>query len=148
MSLKSEIAPVEEKPKRRCLPIAITIALGVVVALTGCGYFTAGEWDDDPKNWGRAFRSEKPAEVVVVHSRFVQTPHWSYEFAYFFEIEPDAALREQLFAENELTRLTGDEAIAAKSDTFVDSPTGSRRAAPRRTTSSPPRTDPSATSVC
>ena len=30
----------------------------------------AGNWEDDPKNWYRAFNEEQPREVKVVHSKY------------------------------------------------------------------------------
>lgn len=77
----------------------------------GCGYFMAGSWEDDPQNWERAFRSTKPEDVVVRHSWYWRSPHWSYEFQYFFELAPSTELTEQLFTANELRQVTGDEAL-------------------------------------
>ena len=68
----------------------------------GCGYVRSGTWDDVPENWHRAFQSTKPADVVVVHSRYWRAPHWTYEAGYLFEIQPSAAFREQLFSQNRL----------------------------------------------
>ena len=79
------------------------VATAVVVA--GCGYLSSGSWDDDPENWNRAFRSRRPDDVVVVHSRYWRAPHWSFEAGYLFEIEPNEAIRTQLFGENRLRRL-------------------------------------------
>jgi hypothetical protein len=72
----------------------------------GCGYFVSGTWDDDPRNWSRAFESEKPPDVVVVHSQYSRYPHWSYEFHYYFHIRANAALSRQLFTENRLVRVS------------------------------------------
>jgi len=30
----------------------------------------AGTWEDDPKNWYRAFNEEQPAQVKVIHSKY------------------------------------------------------------------------------
>lgn len=80
---------------------------------TGCGYIMAGSWEDDPKNWGRYFGSTKPDDVVVVHSKYWRSPHWSYEFGCFFEIAPTPELTKQLFTQNRLKRLSEDEVKAA-----------------------------------
>jgi hypothetical protein len=74
----------------------------------------AGTWVDDPDNWSRAFQSTKPADVAVVHSKYWRSPHWTFEFEYFFEIAPNQELQEQLFSENKLRRITGEEAAKAK----------------------------------
>jgi hypothetical protein len=97
--------------------------LAVLILLsTGCGYVMSGTWDDDPKNWSRAFRSAKPPDVLVVHSRYWRSPHWSYEFEYFFEIAPNAALKAQLFGANNLRQLTGKDAIEAQAKVFGAAP--------------------------
>ena len=81
---------------------------------TGCGYFMAGTWEDDPGNWSRALHSTKPPDVGVIHSKYWGSAHWTYEFEYFFEIAPNPKLKEQLFRENKLRQLTGDEAGKVK----------------------------------
>jgi hypothetical protein len=95
--------------------------LAAVVA-SGCGYFVSGTWEDDPENWARAFQSAKPPDVVVVHSKYWRSPHWSYEFQYFFEIAPNADLKRQLFSANKLRRVTGDEAEKARKNVFGNAP--------------------------
>ena len=99
-------------------------ALLVAASLTaqGCGYFRSGEWSDDPGNWSRAFRSTKPDDVVVLHSYYWRSPHWTFEFRYFFEIEKNASLRQQLFARNNLQRLEGEGAARAKNDSGEGGP--------------------------
>ena len=82
----------------------------------------AGTWEDDPKNWNRAFHSTKPSDVTVVHSQYWRSPHWSYEFQYFFEIAPNDELRKQLFTANKLRRLSGKDAANARADVFGNQP--------------------------
>jgi hypothetical protein len=89
------------------------VLLIAVVVAGSCGYVRSGTWDDAPENWSRAFQSTKPADVVVVHSRYWRTPHWTYEAGYLFEIQPNAALREQLFRRNRLRALQDAEVAAA-----------------------------------
>ena len=47
----------------------------------------AGTWEDDPKNWYRAFNEEQPAEVKVVHSKYWRSDHFTLEFTYYFEVQ-------------------------------------------------------------
>ena len=94
--------------------IASVICLGLLLSLNGCGYFTSGTWENDPDNWGRAFQSKKPDDVVVLHSKYWRSPHWTYEFQYFFEIEHNDKLRERLFTQNKLIELEGKDAAEAK----------------------------------
>jgi len=82
------------------------VTLFAIATSLSCGYFLSGVWDDDPENWNRAFHSVKPADVVVVHSRYWRAPHFTFEGGYYFEIEPNEALRNQLFTENRLRKLT------------------------------------------
>jgi len=63
----------------------LLIAIIAVVLLTGC--HESGTWKDDPKNWKRIFKSEKPADIKVVHSQVWRSPHFTYEVEYFFQIE-------------------------------------------------------------
>jgi hypothetical protein len=102
--------------------ITTCVALALLLTTAGCGYFKSGTWEDDPKNWKRAFRSVKPPDVVVTHSLYWRSPHWTYEFQYFFEIEPNTELREQLFRENQLRRLEGAQAQQAKENSFGEIP--------------------------
>ena len=106
----------------KTIAATLAILLGLLLYLTGCGYVSSGTWEDDPANWGRAFESVKPDDVVVVHSKYWRSPHWTYEFQYFFEIEPNDALRKQLFTENKLVQLAGKEAAKAKRDSFGEAP--------------------------
>jgi hypothetical protein len=76
----------------------------------GCGYVKSGTWADSPKNWKRAFRSTKPPDVVVVHSYYWRSPHWSYEIEYFFQIKSNAALQHQLLTANDLLRVDTNNA--------------------------------------
>ena len=46
----------------------------------------SGSWDDDSKNWSRAFSGQTlPPDVKVLHSRYWKSPHFTYEAEYFFE---------------------------------------------------------------
>jgi len=47
----------------------------------------AGTWEDDPKNWYRAFNEEQPGEIKVVHSKYWRSNHFTYEYECFFEVQ-------------------------------------------------------------
>jgi hypothetical protein len=102
--------------------IAYLLCLGLLLCLNGCGYLTSGTWENDPDNWGRAFHSTKPNDVKVLHSKYWRSPHWTYEFEYFFEIERNDKLKTQLFTQNKLIMLEGKMAIEAKNQFFGESP--------------------------
>lgn len=93
--------------------VGLFLILAAALTLSGCGYFMAGTWEDDPGNWKRAFQSTQPLGVNVTHSKYWRSPHWTYEFGYFFEISSNTALREQLFTNNKMQRITGKDAAEA-----------------------------------
>ena len=100
---------------------------GLVLA-TACGYFMSGTWKDDPGNWRRAFRSDPPEYVVVVHSQYSRFPHFTHESVYFFQLEPNEQLMLELFRQNEMRKLDPSRLEAALSapgerpDWFVPGP--------------------------
>jgi hypothetical protein len=51
--------------------------------LVSCG----GKWDEDAKNWSRAFNGQTPPpDVTIVHSRYYRSPHFTYEAYYYFQL--------------------------------------------------------------
>lgn len=84
----------------------------LALVLAGCGYFLGGQWDDDPRNWERAFGSSKPSGVEVVHSRYTRYPHWSFEYACYFAVRPSAEVERQLL--QGAGHVTGPDARSAK----------------------------------
>lgn len=91
-----------------------------VVLLAGCG--SSGTWEDDAENWDRAFRSTKPADVVVVHSKYWRSPHFATEFQYFFHVQANEPLHQQLMTENKLVKLDGDAVSLAAKEFFGEKP--------------------------
>ena len=82
----------------------------LALSLAGCGYAKSGTWDDDPGNWDRVFGEEKPDTVVLVHSRYWRSPHFTMEFEYFLQVAKNADFQTRLFEKNKLVRLEGDAA--------------------------------------
>ena len=105
----------------RCGLINVVLLVAALVAAS-CGYARSGRWDDQPENWYRAFQTTKPADVVIVHSRYWRAPHWTYEAGYLFEIQSNAAFREQLFSQNRLRKLRDDEIRKAPRPCFGECP--------------------------
>jgi len=101
---------------------ATILCLALLLCLAGCGYFVSGTWEDDPGNWNRAFPSPKPDDVVVLHSKYWRSPHWTCEFAYFFEIQRNDEFRASLFTQNKLVRLEGADAANAMHNFFGEAP--------------------------
>ena len=81
-----------------------SVLASCLLALSGCGYLVGGTWEDDPGNWRRAFESEKAAPVVVVHSRYWRSPHWSTEYEYFFQVRDDRNVRNEIVERYDLER--------------------------------------------
>jgi hypothetical protein len=106
----------------RMIKTACIILFSLLLCLYGCGYFSSGTWEDDPDNWGRAFHSKKPDSAIILHSKYWRSPHWTYEFQYFFEIEQNYDLKKQLFTQNKLIQLQGVAAREAKDKFFGESP--------------------------
>ncbi|HEV8113280.1 MAG TPA: hypothetical protein VGR31_10945 [Planctomycetota bacterium] len=92
------------------------------VLLPGCGFLKAGTWEDDPKNWQRAFDAPLPPDVVVVHSKYWRSPHWTHECAYSFEVEATGAVREHLFDWANLARASPKDVAEWKADLGPESP--------------------------
>jgi hypothetical protein len=94
----------------------------LVLATAGCGYFQSGTWEDDPKNWERAFGSKKPDGAEVLRSRFTRYPHFTYEATFYFQMRLSDALERQLL-EKRFERLEGARALGAKEAVYSDAPT-------------------------
>jgi len=69
-----------------------------------CGYFGSGRWEDDPGHWRRAWGYSKPPDVVIIHSWYWRSAHWTREEAYFFQFKWHEELFEQLVNRNVMRR--------------------------------------------
>ena len=68
------------------------LALTLLVSLcVGC--HRSGTWNDNPKNWERAFGQKPPKDLKIVHSQYWRSPHFTLEFEYFFEFAPSDTFR-------------------------------------------------------
>lgn len=69
------------RPRAR---FAQRLAPALALLVVGC---SAGTWENDSKNWSRAFHEDRPADgIEVVRSWYMRTPHFTAEFAWFFEL--------------------------------------------------------------
>ena len=93
------------------------IALLVVFLLLHSGTFAffaaqadgirnAGTWEDDPQNWYRAFKTNQPVEVKVVHSKYWRSNHFTEEFIYYFEIGATSEWRDSFLKGRGLTEVS------------------------------------------
>jgi len=89
----------------------------VCAAVLTCSCHRSGTWNDDPKNWQRAFRERMPTNIGVVHSVYWRSAHWTYEAAYYFQVT--GAVRSALLSDTNLVRL---ETINTNMDFFGEKP--------------------------
>jgi hypothetical protein len=76
------------------------------VLLVGCGPLVSGTWSDDPKNWRRAFEESRPADgISIVHSWYMRTPHFTAEYAWFFELQLADKIKNQILTNSDVTKL-------------------------------------------
>lgn len=83
---------------RNLTPFVILLFLGA----TGCGYFMAGTWEDDPDNFRRAWGISPPEEIRVIHSWYRRSPHFTLEEMYYFEIDGPMAFAEAFAQANDM----------------------------------------------
>ncbi len=65
----------------------IGLPIILFVCLVANGLAKAGHWDDDPKNWERAFGVPVPKDVRVIHSSYMRTPHFTREEEFSFQFK-------------------------------------------------------------
>jgi hypothetical protein len=71
---------------------------------------TAGTWEDDPKNWFRAFNEQTPPDVQVLHSKYWKSDHFTYEYIYFFEISATPGWKETFLKNRNLELVSPSKA--------------------------------------
>ncbi|MDH5507511.1 MAG: hypothetical protein OEZ02_09850 [Anaerolineae bacterium] len=101
--------------------IIFVLILCVLCRICSCGWVgQAGTWEDSPRNWRRAFYTAKPKDVVVVHSFYWRSIHFTDEYQYFFEIEPNDQFLQQTLDNYDLILVDGQQAEQAKAYFFAD----------------------------
>lgn len=65
----------------------------------------AGLWEDDPRNWNRAFHSDAPSDLEIVHSYYWMSDHFTTEYIYYFEVKPTEQWKEKFLKEHNLLRI-------------------------------------------
>jgi len=97
-----------------CLSRVVS-AVVVAACLQSCGG-ESGSWEDDPGNWGRAFDGVPPADVTVIHSRYLKAPYCFPEVEYFFQIKCPANFVDDWIRKDDL------EKVPPVEDTALDDP--------------------------
>jgi hypothetical protein len=90
------------RSRRVLLLVALTLLI-----LTGCG----GTWVDDDQNFKRVFGFEKPQNVIVLHSYYWKSSHWSAEYRYFIALRVPAQFVDGLTHARLMTLRTPDETM-------------------------------------
>jgi hypothetical protein len=80
----------------------------------------AGTWEDDPKNWYRAFNEKQPAEVKVIHSKYWRSNHFTYEYIYFFEVQATTEWRDAFLKKHKLELVSPSTARSFRTNTHSD----------------------------
>ncbi len=104
----------------RWKPVRFWSLLILCPSLAACGYFKAGSWLDDPKNWERAFDTRVPSDTTVLHSSYTRYPHWTYEETYYFKATIGHTTFGQLTAG--LRKVSDDEVPAARGSVYSTAP--------------------------
>ncbi len=110
--------------------VSLVILLVAIVALSpdtraffamqADGIRNAGTWEDDPRNWFRAFGEEQPTQVKVVHSKYWRSNHFTKEFIYYFEVEATTEWRDAFLTKRELTQVHPSVARSFRMNTHSD----------------------------
>jgi hypothetical protein len=119
---------MSKRIKKILIVVAFVVALLVITCILRPSLITffvmqadsmqhAGTWEDDPKNWYRAFNEEQPAEVKVVHSKYWRSDHFTVEFVYYFEVEATPEWREKFFAKRTIQPVSPATARSFRTDT-------------------------------
>ena len=80
----------------------------------------AGTWEDDPKNWDRAFNEKQPARVKVVHSRYWRPDHFAVEFTYYFEVQATPEWKDAFLRNRGLALVFPSTARSFRTNTHSD----------------------------
>ena len=69
---------------------ALLASVALVSLMVGCG----GKYVDDRRSFGWAFGAKCPTNIQVVHSLWLQSPHFTDEHRFYFQlaVEPGTAL--------------------------------------------------------
>lgn len=88
---------------------------GLMLEALGQDNPDAGTWEDDPKNWRRAFGEETPAGVSVVHSRYWESNHFTREYLYYFVVRASPEWRDAFLKKRGLFPVKASEARSYRS---------------------------------
>jgi hypothetical protein len=82
------------------------VVLTLLPLFSGC--HQSGTWENDAKNWERAFGQEPPKGVEIVHSWLWRSPHFTLECEYFFQLRSNRAFAKQAIETGRLENMSVD----------------------------------------
>jgi hypothetical protein len=85
----------------------LLLMAGLLLVLSGCG----GTWVDDEGNFNRIFGFDKPKDVVVLHSYYWKSPHWSVEYNYFIGLQVPPKFAAGLVSPELMTAVASDQTL-------------------------------------
>ena len=91
----------------RKVPLFV-VSLGLMI-LAGCG----GTWVDDDRNFKRVFDFDQRQNVVVLHSYYWKSSHWTTEYRYFIALQVSSQFVDGLTHATLMTPRTPDETMLA-----------------------------------
>lgn len=80
----------------------------------------AGTWENDPKNWFRAFNEDQPSDVKVIHSKYWKSNHFTDEFIYYFEVEATPEWKEAFLNKRSLVLVPASTARSFRTNIYSD----------------------------
>lgn len=130
--LKPRNKSMSKHTKRAFFVLLFVMALLVIVFILNPSFVVlqltsmlqAGVWEDDPKNWNRAFGEEQPAEVEVVHSKFWKSDHFTHEYIFWFELRATQEWSDAFLRKNDITPVPSSKAGALRKSSDARSDTG------------------------
>jgi len=83
----------------------IFICLNLIAMVSSCGYLLSGTWENDDKNWSRAYNQTLPDSIKLVNSWYWRSPHWTLEQALYFEIDYNQGVFETFLSDPTVVNL-------------------------------------------
>ena len=77
----------------------------LLATLTSCGFLYSGTWEDEDENWERAYGVALPDSLTLTHSWYWRSPHFTMEYAFYFELKHSDALEELFLSYDDLVKL-------------------------------------------
>lgn len=82
-----------------------------LITMGSCGYLSSGTWENDDKNWERAYDFPLPDSIELLHSWYWRSPHWSLEQALYFEIKYNEGVKNSYILDPTIVELPYSDTI-------------------------------------